>query len=107
MNLGGGLDEGNARTALLSTLLSTSYGPCACRKLCVGHGGAASVTSEGLEILRIATERPRGEGIGSLASYVDRVVRETCVKHVQVVGDGEFRSKHREAILPCNDSASQ
>mmetsp|Transcript_502 Transcript_502/g.980 ORF Transcript_502/g.980 Transcript_502/m.980 type:complete len:616 (+) Transcript_502:113-1960(+) len=86
-------DNGNFCQELLA-LLSTSFGPCAGKKLCVGHGGSATITSEGLEILDVAFERKREserKGVVSAKElHLAKVIRDTCTNHVRSVGDGSI-----------------
>ncbi len=86
-------DEVRAVCSELLPLLATSFGPCAGKKLCVGPGGNATITSEGLEVLGLALERKReSENRGGATAkqlHLTKVIHETCANHVRNVGDGK------------------
>ena len=86
------------RAKYLATLLSTSFGPCGARKLCVAHGGASAITNEGLEVIQAAIGHLGERGGDKLASYPTALVRDTCNKHVQTFGDGGIA--HRVNAAP-------
>ena len=83
-------EVGCERLRSVAALVSTSYGPCGGKKLCVGHGGASVVTSEGMEILDAAAGHlEAGSEGGGLQAYASKLVRATCANHVKAFGDGE------------------
>ena len=85
-------------------VVSTSFGPCGSKKMCVDHGGKAVITNEGAEILSKTEEREQIRGRTSsgasantstgdrerLSHYLVKMTQDSCRKHSLTTGDGKY-----------------